>query len=340
MIKKGLIIFTIILSLIFLVSCTEEIREGNRVTIKQTITITNKVSWFDKIFKKEEATTTIVEVEQEVFINPKRVASFSHGATDMLNTVGLDKAGIELFGLAKGTNLPNSLSMFEDSKYPNIGTLFEENLDVLDLLNPELIILDGRSASLYTKLNNRYKNADIIDVSNNTYSLEKHNEVVKVLGLIFTNVKDDLDLEISKINAKFDNFNKETTNINALFLLSNGSSISTYNKSSRYGVIFNEFGFKEANPDTIVSGSHGDELSMELIKKINPAIIFILDRTEAVGGESGYNDLLNIPLFKSLDAVKNDLVFKLDVEAWYLVTGGFTSVNQMISDIEKYTINA
>lgn len=329
--KKIFLILTIFISSFVLISCLEQERTGQKVEITQTVTITTS-------YDKDGVAVTKVETRtEEMFINPIRVASFSYGAADMLDFAGLENAGIELFGLSKGTNLPNLLKKFEDKMYPNIGTLFEEDLTVLDLFNPELIILDGRSASLYSKLKELYPNADILDVSNTTYSLKIHEEAVINLGKIFPKINDILLNEMNEIKLLFNGISEITKDYKALFLLSNGKAISTYNKTSRYAVLFNEFGFLDANPSGVISGSHGDDLTYELLIKINPDVLFIMDRASGVGTESGLNDLLNNSLFKQLDAVKNEKVYQLDTESWYLVTGGFTTTRQMIKDIKMFT---
>lgn len=330
--KKIILSFIILVSAIILVACSDkrEPRTGEQVEITQTVSIT--IGYDDK----GEPITKSSVVKQNVFINPKRVATFSYSALDILNFATIDLAGIEVLGLPK-SSIPNSLKQFDNSKYPNIGTLFIENQDVLDLMDPELIILDGRSASLYSKLIKAYPYADIIDVSNSNYSLKVQNEVVSNLGKIFPAIKEVINNEMNEINSLFETISNKTKDYNATFIISNGEKFSTSSKGSRYNVVFDEFGFIDANPSSIISGSHGDDTTLEALGKINPNIIFIMDRAAAIGDESGLDSLIKLPQFKALDASKNDHVYKLDGESWYLAAGGFTSVRQMIEDIKQFT---
>src|SRR5690606_5387413 len=123
----------------------------------------------------------------------------------------------------------------------NTGTLFEPNYDTLDLMMPDLIILGGRSANLYTSLKQKYPNTDIIDVSNTTFSFEKLNEVMDTLKLVFPNISDELTNKQNLIDAKLSALQSKVNGQNALFLQVNGDQISVFGTGSRYGVIYNEF---------------------------------------------------------------------------------------------------
>lgn len=326
--KIILIIATLILS-VSLVACIEQKeRTGEKVTISQTISVTTgKDAEGNDITEKRT-------VDSEVFINPKRVASFSYGAADMLYEVGFKKAGITKFGISKGSSLPSILNQFNDKQYPNIGTLFVEDMEALDLFNPELIILDGRSSILYSKLDKSFPNADIIDVSNTNFSFEKQKEVVNVLGLIFPKVKTELDAEIAKIELKFSGIKDVTKNIKASFLMSNGDKLSTFGKGSRYNSIFDEFGFMEADPNNTIGDQHGNKIDYEYLTELNPDYIIFLDRASVVtGGESGLDNFLKQGIAQGIDAIKNEKYTILNAEAWYLVSGSFISTNLMIDDV-------
>ena len=133
---RKIYIVLIPLLMMVLVSCFKvKPRTGDQVVIKQQITTIIRTD------NEGNNVTEVKTIESKIFINPKRVASFSYGVADMLNTVGLENAGITHFGISKGSNLPKMLNKFNDKKYPNIGTLFVEDLDVLELFNPEIIFL-------------------------------------------------------------------------------------------------------------------------------------------------------------------------------------------------------
>ncbi|VEU81010.1 ABC transporter substrate-binding protein [Haploplasma axanthum] len=332
--KKILSLFAVMLLAVTLVACTSDKRTGEQVEIEQVISVTTgKDEKGEPILKKEKVT-------QKMFVNPTRVVTFSYGVADMLYEVNLFDAGIKEFAVAKGSSLPSIIKQFESDIYPNAGTLFEENKDVLDLINPELIILDGRTSKLYSQLKDEYPNADILDASNTTYSLAKQQEVVTILGKLFPRVKTTLDAKMDAINHSFDGIAEIAKNHKALFLMSSGKDLSVSGKNGRYGVLHNEFGFMEADADGKVGEAHGNAISLEYLKALDDKgdleVIFVMDRAAATGSESGLQTLLNEPQFQALTAVKEENVFTLNADAWYLVTGGFVSTELMVKDVLKF----
>ena len=330
--KKILSILTVLLLTVTLTACKKTESKPER----QTVSVAHYVSITDGSKNEQgELVYTKKLVVEDFKINPERVVTYSLGVLDMLDVVGVEKAGIKTLALPK-SNLPTTLDTYKNDKYPNAGTLFEPTYDVLDIMNPELIILDGRTTNLYSTLKEKYPNANILDASNTTYNLFNHIEIARNLSKIFPLVKDDIEKEMFDIVHDFTAIKKMTTQAKALFILSNGTNISTSGKTGRYGVLFNEFGFIEADENIGSGGSHGSLTGLEYITKVNPDIIFILDRAATIGNESGLSNLLNEPQFKETNASKNQHVYQLNGPAWYTVTGGFSSTKQMILDIMQY----
>ena len=123
-------------------------------------------------------------------------------------------------------------------------------------------------------------------------------------------------------------------------MMLNGNKV-TYQKgeSSRYGVIFREFGFIEAAGDDTKYDeitSHGHEISLEFISDINPEVIFLLDRNLIANSIESDKTFLTEVKLAGVDAIKNDYIFNLNPEAWYTVTGGITATEQMITDIKAF----
>ena len=80
---------------------------------------------------------------------------------------------------------------------------------------------------------------------------------------------------------------------------------------------------------------HGNPVSSEFIQKVNPDIIFIVDRSQIVGNDvMDKNEVENI-LVKQTNAAKNGKIFYLNPEVWYLAGGGIASVNMMIDEISQ-----
>jgi len=84
---------------------------------------------------------------------------------------------------------------------------------------------------------------------------------------------------------------------------------------------------------------HGQKVSSELIAKANPDYLFIVDRNAAVLGKVANKDEMENPLVKQTHAFKNNKIFYLDPNVWFISGGGLTSVRLMVQDIEALKLN-
>lgn len=81
---------------------------------------------------------------------------------------------------------------------------------------------------------------------------------------------------------------------------------------------------------------NGQEVSFESVKEINPDILFVINRTLAIGGDNSSNDgVLENALIAETPAAKNGKIIQLTPDLWYLSGGGLESTKLMIEDIQK-----
>lgn len=290
--------------------------------------------------------------EVTVKVNPKRVAIYDLAILDILDTVGIDKTGIETLGLPKADgSMPESLKEYRDNdKYVNVGTLFEADYDTLDLLQPDLIIGGGRFGGSDTEgktvddVKKRYPDAAYIElnidlfVTGVEYPYEdglKRN--FEILSQIFPGTKSGLDAGITELVEAFADIRTKSGDADTLFLMIGPGYISFYGPNGRYAMAHKEFGFKPADTSTKESGYHGAEVNAEYVKTMNPKVILLLDRNASFGEESSVKEFMNNALIQETDAYKDDNIYTLDDTAWYLITGGFTSTRNMIADLRQYT---
>src|SRR5690606_17803394 len=105
-----------------------------------------------------------------------------------------------------------------------------------------------------------------------------------------------------------------------------------------YGVLYSEFGFTPSDPNVGLTTEHGQIVSYEYVSDINPEIIFLMDRGLATGSTGSTNQVIQNGLIQNTDAGKNENIYLLDPQAWYILPGGITSTLQMIEDIEQVFI--
>lgn len=334
------ILFVMLLGFI-LVACNlegEEDRTGEQVEITHTIT-----NVLERDQEGNATKTEAIEVTEKVYINPKRVATFHLGMADVFLYVGLDKLGVTHFGVPKGgTPLPETLSEFNKEKYANVGVLHTPDTTALELFNPDLIILDGRTRMFHNDLKERFPNADIVDFSLTTYDFEKHVDILETLALIFPNAKDDFTSKVESFRTTFAEIREKTAGVRLLFVQTNGENLSVATgPNGRYGLVFKEFGFEsaDATANDKAENSHGTMgANLEYIKDIDPEVIFIIDRNIIAIGEPSPS-FKSDSMISSVSAIVNDYVFYLDPTSWYTISGGIRATEQMFADVMQY-INA
>lgn len=141
-------------------------------------------------------------------------------------------------------------------------------------------------------------------------------------GIDFTKIA--RDLKISEIISKI-LINREVYKYEG--------SLSVYGLGSRYGMLYNEFGFKPAD-ENIESATHGQKVSFEYIVEVNPDYLFVMDRADVTGGESS-SGILDNQLIQATDAYKNDNISYLDAHIWYVSSGGITGTMRMVEQVTE-----
>lgn len=277
---------------------------------------------------RQQITTTFLS-------NPSRVALFTFDILDILDLAGVENTSITRLGFPKN-DLPSYLLGYQTNSYRNVGTLFMPSFDDLDLFLPELIIIGGRSASAYDLLKIHYPDADILDVTlvDGAY-LTSVTRNVENLKLLFPSITDALNANLTTITSNFTHFNTLIDALDAMLIMVNGNSLSTYGSLSRFSVLYNEFGFIPSDTQMESTQSHGELISYEYIRQINPSVIFIIDRGLAIGNESNSEEVYKNALIKQTKAGLNNQIYELDGTAWYLSMGGFQSTEKMFSDLQQ-----
>lgn len=274
----------------------------------------------------------VMDVNGEVSVNknPKVIVTFDYGALDILDSVG-----IEIAGLPKAS-LPSRFSKYKDSKYIDLGGLKEPDFETINSLKPELIIISGRQADLYDKFK-EIAPTILLNINGASY-IQDFKKNLEIFKTIFDN-KEFQNEKLENINKKIEeisSFAKEN-NANVLTISVNEGSLSTFGIGSRYGLIYNELGFKTVD-DTIEASTHGQQISFEYILDKNPDYIFVIDRGAAVGNQGTAKTLLENDLVKSTDAYKNNRILYLDSQIWYTVSGGLNSTYDMLNEISEFLV--
>lgn len=314
--KKWLLVAFTFMMVAFLAACgSDEAADANSAKADEkeaeaeTVTVTHELgeTTFDK--------------------NPEKVVVFDFGILD-----SMDKLGIEAVAGVPQESIPAYLEKYADAeKYENVGTLKEADFEAIHALDPDLIIISGRQASMYEEF---AEIAPTIHMGiDTTKYMESFTQNMNTLGEIFGK-EDQVKEELAAIDTQIEDLKSSITDEKALIVLANEGKVSAYGAASRFGIIHDVFGVKQAD-EGIEASTHGQSISFEYILETNPDMMFVIDRNAAVGNDASAKDSLENELVQKTTAYQNDNIIYLDPDFWYLSGGGLQSVSQMVTDIQS-----
>lgn len=265
--------------------------------------------------------------EATVKKSPEKVVVFDFGVLDTL-----DELGVEVTGVPQAI-VPKYLEKYAGKEYTNVGSLKEPDFEAIHAMKPDVIFISARQAELYDQFEEIAPTVFVgMDYTKYMESFEKN---MKLIGEIFE--KEDVVTEkLAEVNKSIDEINKEASSADekALLVLANEGKVSAYGAGSRYGFIHDVFGFKAAD-EKIEASTHGQSITFEYVLEKNPGILFVIDRTAAVGGDAGAKETIENELVKKTDAFKKSKIIYLDGTNWYLSGGGLQSMQSMIEEVRS-----
>lgn len=288
----------------------------------------------------QDTSTSSTSVEEQVMIdvkdtngtvsvpeNPEKVVVFDNGSLDTLDALGV---GDRVVGAAVD-NLPAYLSDYRTVE--SAGGLKEPDLEKINQLQPDLIIISGRQADFLEDLSAIAPTVYLaVDPTNTWESIQQN---VTTLGRIFGK-ETEADTALEELATRIDETKEKASasGEKALVTLVNEGSLSAYGVGSRFGIIHDTFGFLQAD-EGIEASTHGQSVSYEYVLETNPDILFVIDRTQAIGGDDSNDNVADNELVKRTKAGENQNVISLQADVWYLSGGGLESVGLMLDDVNQ-----
>jgi len=374
--KKGLLALMALFTIVFLVACNGDddndtgANESTEAETTADVTEADATEADDNGENNDDTGERVRELVTvvdfagdtvEVMTNPTVVAIYDFGVLDILYNIGFERTGIETLILPQsGGGFPPSLAYFNDADFVHIGgSLFYVDRDVLDLVQPELVILGARSFGM-NAAGDRLEPDDVAAFREET--LERYEDTawirlgpgreinilddmeisVNVLSAIFPELADDLQAEFNAILDEVAAVNElaSASDSTALFvMMMDATSLSVFHPGSRFNILYDEFGFTAADPEASLefTDQHGFEARAEYILALNPDIIFVLDRSNnMIGPGAAFDAITSDPIIAETSAAENGNIIALDPTSWYTITGGFGATRQMIADMMIY----
>ncbi|MGN4256951.1 ABC transporter substrate-binding protein [Bacillus cereus group sp. MYBKT14-1] len=313
---KKLIMFCIMILMVVIAGCSKEEKKENNISAKA----------------KDSYTVKHAMGETTVNGTPKKVVVLTNEGAETLLAVGVTPVG---------TTKPRA----GDEWYPHlakelkntevVGTERDINLEAVMKLKPDLIIGNKmRHEKIYDQLKEIaptvYAETLRGDWKENftlyTKAVNKEKEGQKAL--------DDYKKRIEGMKEKLgDKLNSKVSIIRFV-----PGDVRIYQKNSFSGVVLNDIGFKrpplQDKDDFAIKG-----ITKEQIPNMDGDYLFYFtsdkDADKNNEGISLAKEWTEDPLFKQLQASKNNKVFQVDEVIWN-TAGGIKAANLMLDDIEKY----
>lgn len=280
--------------------------------------------------ENEENSSVTIEHElgeTEVEKNPEKVVVFDFGTLD-----SLDELDVEVTGVPQN-NIPSYLDQYEDDQYENVGSLKEPDFEKIAEIDPDVILISGRQSDLYDQLEELAPTI-YLGVDTTRY-MDSFEENAQKIGEIFDK-ETEVDTALDGIEEKVDDIqdDAEKSEKNALITLANDDKISAYGPESRFGLIHDVFGIPAVDEGIEVS-THGQNVSFEYVVEQDPDLLYVIDRSAAIGEGSAAEQVVENDLMEDTKAMKNDDIYYLDPDYWYLSGGGLQSVSEMIDEVDS-----
>lgn len=255
---------------------------------------------------------------------PETIAVFDIAALDTLDRLDIKPAGV-----------PDNLYLPElghlKSGAEVVGTLFEPDLEALSALDPDLIIVGGRSSPQFDAVAQVAPAIDMTLPGDDLVSEAKAR--ISAYGTLF-HKEDKAKAATAELDAALDAAKAAASGKgNALILMTNGPKISAYGPGSRFGWIHSALGV-EAAVDDLDAATHGEAVSFEFVRKIDPDWLIVVDRAAAIGsGDQNAKATLDNELIAGTKAWKSGQVIYLPSADVYIAAGGAQSMLRIADTI-------
>lgn len=267
--------------------------------------------------------------ELDVVKSPKTVVSFDVAVIDMIQ-----RYNIKVENLVTPKITAKYLEKTVSGK-DKAGSFKEPNYEYLSTVKPDVIFANQRQKDLVAELDKVGKTALFINDNKKYFEsmMDFNMQIGKVFG-VEQKVKEDkekFEKIIKEISGKAKNNGKK-----ALVIMTNEGKITAFGSNSRFGYIHTLYGFKPVD-ENIQESTHGNEINYEYISKMNPDIIFYVDRNTVVKSKtnSTASATLDNELIKNTNAGKAGAIYEIEAQYAYLVGNGLTAFEKISEVLAK-----
>lgn len=253
---------------------------------------------------------------------PQTVVVFDLAALDTLDALGVAVKGVPDWAMT------GDLEKFRGDGYAKVGSLFEPDFEAVAALEPDLIVIGGRSQKHFAALSEIAPVLDLTPDNDDFRGSVKRN--AETIGKLFGKEAEVAE-RLRTLDATTAHLREMTADQGrGLVVLTTGGKISAYGPGSRFSEIHDLYGLAAADP-TIEATTHGQVISWEYILKVNPDWLIVIDRDAAIGkAETPARALLDNELVNRTRAAQASHVVYLDPVAMYLTSSGLRAEQAIV----------
>ncbi|MCE1177498.1 MAG: ABC transporter substrate-binding protein [Micrococcales bacterium] len=260
-------------------------------------------------------------------VDPQKMVVLDFGALDTITALG----AADKVAAIPSRGLPAFLDRYQDTA--RVGTMQEPDVEAIAALEPDVIVIGGRSADAYKELS---EIAPTVDLTAGTGGhLKELEKQATTLGAILG----EPELAKDKMAAVTTAVTDATTSLkgadDAMLLMTSGGKVSAFGPGSRFALVHDVLGVKPSATG-LKQDRHGQAVSFEFIAQHKPTNLLVIDRDAAIGQEGkAAKQVLDNALVASTPAWKSNKVAYLDGQRWYVAGTGLDNTIAMVDEVEK-----
>jgi len=252
----------------------------------------------------------------------ERAVVLDFGALDTLDALGFQASVVAV----PRQGLPEYLSQFDNERYADVGGLKTPNLETIAKLSPSMVLMTGRSGEHREALE---EITTVVDVSlgTDTDYMTAFDANIRKLAERF-GAGEQAEKKLKELHEKVSKARTEVPKEAKVLVVTHNDGRLMLNK---HPVVYQVLQLPEpVLPPNVKSEKRGERvftpLSVEAIQEIKPAVLLVVDRSAAIGGEPLHPESLQ----KSLGNTK---IKVLSPALWYLSGGGLQSLSLQIDEV-------
>lgn len=275
-------------------------------------------------------TPTVFAADKAVTV-PERAVVYDLATLDTMQTLGIPVAGVPK------AQFPAYLAGYGDAKYTVAGSLFEPDYDALSKIQPDLIIVGGRSSAKAEVLG---KVAPTLDfgVKPATMLQDIERNITKIADMY--GKQEQGKALVAKIQREVAELNQLAGQAKpGVLLMAINERIMPQAPGSRFGFLFDVFGAKSMLTAKDLPVRGGPAFTFDDLAKLQPEWIYVIDRNTGVGSAAGggaivpSQQVFDNAQVKSTPAGQKGQVVFLDPKGWYLM--GSTGPTALLNNIAQ-----